>query len=789
MMSRPKKVAIIGAGPSGLVAAKTLLHNYPKGTFSPTIFEKGHEIGGLWPIEPRDTTTETTTPRQRPHNGFVDPSMPTNQSRFTVTFSDLAWESVIDGADIPMFPQAWQAGKYLQAYAERYIPKETLRLGHKVVGSTRETSGGSRPLWTIQWVLERDNEKGKSSTDEDVESETFDYLIVASGYFSTPYTPDIPGLPSFVEKTFHSSAIHTKEDIYLMLEKCGATKGGSGKLIVIGGSISGAEAASALALFLSSMSATAFQYRGYEVHHICTRPFWTIPYYLPYAAPQDDIQEKTVQFVPLDLVLHDLARRPPGPVQYNFGPVSQQQETKVNEYFLSLLGDQHAGYGNIGGGSRDGTNNTQPSLIAISDDYAEYVQSGSVRPTIGRVCAINRTQSGQANVDIKGPDGEMITLPNVTAIVTATGFTPFASLSFLPEDVLSRLEYSAEDSYFPLILDEKGTSNAGVPDIGFVGLYRGPYWGVMEMQARRVAESWYRADSEQGIQFSTEELKNKAQERQRMRDYKNADPDSRGQFPMGDYVGLMETFARDMGIPRAPLPGAGESLGPVLPTRYVAEGQGKPSMLAESHCALASLRDTLTYDSDASRTGLTRAIFRALHGIWNFSRVSSRYDGEVTGTARFSPTYPTYPKDEREYTYDEVKRVDRTPRSLDRFIYRLGQTSAHSGEMQISILNSNSDVELGEAPQILHELRFVGPPRLEYEGSGREEYVVRAGGCMSSEDNNRRGFEHSYEYVFRLEGVAISSWECNVKYKKTRTDSYGHSDGGVNEWRRTVYRR
>lgn len=137
------------------MAAKTLLHNYPKGTFSPTIFEKGHEIGGLWPIEPRDITTETTTPGQRPHNGFVDPSMPTNQSRFTVTFSDLAWESVIDGADIPMFPQAWQAGKYLQAYAERYIPKETLRLGHKVVGSTREMSGGSRPLWTIQWVLER----------------------------------------------------------------------------------------------------------------------------------------------------------------------------------------------------------------------------------------------------------------------------------------------------------------------------------------------------------------------------------------------------------------------------------------------------------------------------------------------------------------------------------------------------------------------------------------------------------------------------------------------------------
>ncbi|KAB8255600.1 hypothetical protein BDV32DRAFT_154106 [Aspergillus pseudonomiae] len=784
-MSRPKKVAIIGAGPSGLVAAKTLLHNYPKGTFSPTIFEKRHEIGGLWPIDPQDTTNGTTTPRQRPRDGFVDPSMPTNQSRFTVTFSDLAWESVIDGPDIPMFPQAWQAGKYLQTYAERYIPQEALRLGHKVVRSTRETSGSSRPSWTIQWILERDNGRKESSTDQGVQSETFDYLVVASGYFSTPYTPDIPGLPSFAERVFHSSTIHTKEDIRLMLENCGATKSGNGKLVVIGGSISGAEAASALALFLSSMSATASHYRGYEVHHICTRPFWTIPYYLPYAAAQDDTQAKSVQFLPLDLVLHDLARRPPGPVQYTFGPVSSQQETKFNEYFLSLLGGQHAGYGNIGVGSRDGTNDTQPSLIAISDDYAEYVQSGSVRPTIGRVCAVNCTQSGQANIDIKGPGGEMTTLENVAAIITATGFTPFASLSFLPEDVLSKLEYSAKDSYFPLILDEKGTSNAEVPDLGFVGLYRGPYWGVMEMQARRVAESWYRADSEQGIQFSAEELENKAQERQSMRDYKSVDPNSRGQFPMGDYVGLMETLARDMGIPRTPLPEAGERLGPVLPTRYMAEGQTKPSMLAESQFALASLRDTLTYDSDTSRAGLTRAIFRALHGTWNYSRVSSIYDSEETGTARFSPTYPTYPKYEREYTYDEAKRVDGTLRPSARSIYRLGKTNTNSGEVQIFILNSNSGVELEEAPQSSHELRLVGSPCLEYGGSGREEYVVRAKGELKSEDSHP---DYSYEYVFRLEGVAISSWECNAEYKTTRTGSHGDSGGAV-EWRRTVYRR
>jgi len=35
-----KSVCIIGAGPGGLVAAKTLTHDFPKGTFHVTVFEQ-----------------------------------------------------------------------------------------------------------------------------------------------------------------------------------------------------------------------------------------------------------------------------------------------------------------------------------------------------------------------------------------------------------------------------------------------------------------------------------------------------------------------------------------------------------------------------------------------------------------------------------------------------------------------------------------------------------------------------------------------------------------------------
>src|SRR5204862_7096867 len=100
--------------------------------------------GGLWPV---DNTEEFT-------RGLVDPAMRTNLSRFTVCFSDLAWESVDlglgNGPDgrkhIPMFPTAVQVGRYLQTYARRYIPGEVIRWGCKVVQTARE-----RGNWMVEW--------------------------------------------------------------------------------------------------------------------------------------------------------------------------------------------------------------------------------------------------------------------------------------------------------------------------------------------------------------------------------------------------------------------------------------------------------------------------------------------------------------------------------------------------------------------------------------------------------------------------------------------------------------
>lgn len=79
--------------------------------------------------------------------------MRTNLSRFTVAFSDLAWESVLDVQDVevPMFPQASQVGIYLERYAERYIPPGVVRLRAEVVRTVRTDGTG----WRIGWANAR----------------------------------------------------------------------------------------------------------------------------------------------------------------------------------------------------------------------------------------------------------------------------------------------------------------------------------------------------------------------------------------------------------------------------------------------------------------------------------------------------------------------------------------------------------------------------------------------------------------------------------------------------------
>lgn len=565
--------------------------------------------------------------------------------------------------------------------------------------------------------------------------------------------------------------------------------------------MSGAEAASTLAIHVSSSKFTQKPSiqpeKDYEVHHVSTRPFWTIPAYLPREIPGVSPGEKTVSFLPLDLVMYDLARRPPGPIEYAFGPIPLEKAQKTNTYLCSLLGSDYGKFGKVKEYKEETEDTSQPPWVAIGNDYAEYVRSGAVIPTIGRVSTVHRSNgSDLAAIDINLPGGETITLNNVAAIVLATGFTPYNSLSFLPSRVLSLLEYSENDPFSPLVLDGKGTTHTKISDIGFVGFYRGAYWGVMEMQARHLAATWSQ-DKRDNCEVA---MKKKEEERRRIRDLRHMDPQLyRGQFPMGDYVGLMESFARDLGMSRTSLSRSdgdeeGRS-GPVLPARYTFANEAPNKGTSDKETTLDALRNILfskqsQMNTPYAATAVSTAIFRALHGTWKIIRTYNDHTHQspdkqkqkqtktTHGTATFHPRYPTSPSHEKEYLYEESEFVSdqfypgsaRTNRSIYRLRAPESTSTANPNTPRILVWSVDTANGLKVA---LHFLHGISPATTATRVEDREPHLGRftvhamgTGGRGTAgetvEDSDER------EYVFHFQEVAILSWKCCVTTNEGR---------------------
>lgn len=245
-----------GAGPSGLAAAKSLLHDAPPGTFDVTVFDSKVRIGGLWPSHKDDST------------GLVHPYMVANQSIHTVQFSDLAWPE-----DAPQLPQAWKVGQYLAAYLERYCSGAKLRLGTRVdkaepLGASTTTSSGSPSSWRVRTCSTQGGER----------EEVFDHLIVASGFFGKPTLPPVSGHAHHRIPVIHSSQYRNLPDLF------GNTGRSGGKILVVGGQMSGVEVAGTIATHLSSATHSPEPSPipnpdKYTVHHIVQRPVWVFPLY------------------------------------------------------------------------------------------------------------------------------------------------------------------------------------------------------------------------------------------------------------------------------------------------------------------------------------------------------------------------------------------------------------------------------------------------------------------------------------------------------------------------------
>ena len=149
-----RRVAVIGAGPAGLVAARYLVSE----GFEPIVYERSISIGGQWSGHPM-------------HSG-IWPSLRTNTSRVLTAFSDLPHADAL-----PVYPSNQQILAYLHRYAERYQLTSRIRFEDHVLQLRRGARG---------WLVRR--REGE---------EEFARVVVASGRFHAPSTPVVSGLSSF----------------------------------------------------------------------------------------------------------------------------------------------------------------------------------------------------------------------------------------------------------------------------------------------------------------------------------------------------------------------------------------------------------------------------------------------------------------------------------------------------------------------------------------------------------------------------------------------------------------
>ena len=183
MIKDGARVAVIGAGPSGLAAAKYAL----EAGFDVTVFEASDRLGGQW---------HTTAG----HSG-IWPGMHTNTSRAMTAFSDFPAPP-----EHPLHPAAEQVGAYLESYARAFGVVDRIRFATRV--------DEVRPGWTV-------------------DGEPFDAVVIASGRFRKPR------LPAGVE-AFHGELLHS-------FDYPGADAFSDRSVLVYGNGISGAEIAADLA--------------------------------------------------------------------------------------------------------------------------------------------------------------------------------------------------------------------------------------------------------------------------------------------------------------------------------------------------------------------------------------------------------------------------------------------------------------------------------------------------------------------------------------------------------------
>ncbi|XP_016285406.1 LOW QUALITY PROTEIN: flavin-containing monooxygenase 5-like [Monodelphis domestica] len=171
-----KKIAIVGAGVSGLGAIKSCLEE----GLEPTCFERSFDIGGIWKYEEKSETGKPS----------IYQSVTTNTSKEMTSYSDYPFPDLF-----PNFLHNSKIMDYVRMYAKHFDLLKYIHFSSKVISIKKRSDFSSNGQWNV--VVETDGKQ---------ESYVFDGIMVCSGHYSDPYLPleCFPGIKKFTGLYFHS---------------------------------------------------------------------------------------------------------------------------------------------------------------------------------------------------------------------------------------------------------------------------------------------------------------------------------------------------------------------------------------------------------------------------------------------------------------------------------------------------------------------------------------------------------------------------------------------------------
>jgi cation diffusion facilitator CzcD-associated flavoprotein CzcO len=484
-----KRVAVIGGGPSGLAAAKALLDV----GLSPVIFEAASTVGGLW---------SKSSPSRR-----VWEHLRTNLSKYTCCFADMPWPK-----EAPLHPTNQQVCDYLHQYTDRFLitPFASATVNHDNTPifhfNTKITKLSHFPE-TGKYLLQYTSAASDGTTTIVDNTEEFDKVVIASGFFNQHHNRSPANLSTPQASSSSGAAAISKDEMgnIIYADQYQSPEPFQGKtVIIVGASFSGCEIAAEIATVAK------------KVYHIVPR----YSFVLPRMIPLNPLHPAT-PFLPLDIVFYALNEERQKQVQQHFQvihndkgedagdlasaspPFSSSSSSlsfevlfkdlkdaeKTTSYLSQVVGTGNAHVDPLASLSSAFITSIQRGeekpIVAISDEYKSMVRAGKIEVIAGRYVDYHPSMESGVNKTVinllKNEESAQVLIEDsIDQTILCTGYSP--DVSYLDSALRSILQYSPEHTLLPMIL-YKEQFHPSLPGLHFVGMYKGPYFGVMELQA------------------------------------------------------------------------------------------------------------------------------------------------------------------------------------------------------------------------------------------------------------------------------------------------------------------